>query len=313
MLDAKGEPRMYIAVDTAVTTPDQSQDAKKKDNVFAHWKVELVQSVCQSLERAISLSNGLGYDHQAIPGPSMFAREIVQIMGGVCIGGTAETGGFPASLQQFPHLIELASLRKTVFGEVFEDPPRKRYLVEKDEVAAPMIADLLEVLAALHEEIFNKTHNRNAVRYHRLSTRPQVEMLKIWRVVFVILSMHDKDHSDVMDQRPLTAWNAIKDLLAEDRPAKERLATCTKRYDPVDGLEMLKDADPRYRLAQGLLRNVKGPSLQKEGATAMLIFEWCVVAISIRTMKKESLERSHKKKRNVARDGTLVPEISPSE
>jgi len=36
----------------------------------------------------------------------------------------------------------------------------------------------------------------------------------------------------------------------------------------------------------GLLRNVKGASLQKEGVISMLIFEWCVVAISLRTMKK---------------------------
>ena len=28
---------------------------------------------------------------------------------------------------------------------------------------------------------------------------------------------------------------------------------CAKRFNPLDELELLKDADPRYRLAQGLV------------------------------------------------------------
>ena len=46
-------------------------------------------------------------------------------MGGICMGEEQKQDSFPALLEtHFPHMIELASCRKTVFGEVFEDPPR---------------------------------------------------------------------------------------------------------------------------------------------------------------------------------------------
>jgi len=37
-------------------------------------------------------------------------------------------------------------------------------------------------------------------------------------------------------------------------PVQERVGVCAKRFDPLHELEQLKDADPRYRLAQGVKR-----------------------------------------------------------
>lgn len=71
ILDSCGQVQAYLAIDTIQSTSSDHLHRgssalynSSQGNVFAHWKLEFLQSVCRSLERVSALVHGLGFDHE---------------------------------------------------------------------------------------------------------------------------------------------------------------------------------------------------------------------------------------------------------
>lgn len=107
----------------------------------------------------------------------------------------------------------------------------------------------------------------------------------MWRTALVILDRHN---DAVLDPEPRHAWREISTILDEDtKPSKDKVSTSARDFDPAEPkLLSNRNTDARFVLASGLAKHIKFMSLAREGPVQILVMQWIVTCIWIRTLAK---------------------------
>jgi len=264
LFDLRGTVCGFLAVDTL-----RSVRGQPKPDLFEPWRIEMIQSVCDCISRALAQSKGLADDIEEMHGPVYFAKRTVEIIAGRSADNFDDVD--PPFLHTFPLLSELSKRGNNVFGSFTADLPRKRYFSGDDEFTHEQLSDIKEVRLSLQEAIFLESRNKKEIKLMCSSSVPPPETLKVWRTIIVILGLQG---DEVLNTDQNVAWEQIRYMLSDDRPAKERIYALIKDFDPSASKALDKSADARYNLATGLLQTVRSKNLLREGPLSVLLYEW---------------------------------------
>ena len=244
--DRAGAPAGFLAVDT-IGAPEAGAGA-----VGEPWAVDLLHAVAEFLARAAADSRGLADDCDELRGPVFFARRLVEIANGR-LGGRDPPPDGPAAvfLERYAFLTELAARNRNILGDGSDLPPvAKRYFVRPEQLAHAQLGNLKDLRLALQEEL-TAPANEAELRLLRAAERPPRETLKVWRAVFILAGVADRE---VLNTHEDTAWARVQALLADSRPARERLPRLMAGLNPLvprsieraDNLEQVVSESPSH-------------------------------------------------------------------
>uniref|UniRef100_A0A7S1GQM4 GAF domain-containing protein n=1 Tax=Hemiselmis andersenii TaxID=464988 RepID=A0A7S1GQM4_HEMAN len=285
LIDLKGQVCGFLGVDTIHMVGKEQEPPQ----MFEPWRVDMLHAVGDCLGRALALSHGLAEDYDEMIGPTHFAKKIVEIIAGRSAENFEDEE--PAFLQRFPLLTDLATRGCNVFGSFKADLPRKRYFTSDEEFAKEQLEDMKDIRSSLQEAIFAETRMRREIKLMCSLPAPPPETLKVWRTAIVLLGLKG---DEVLNTDQSVAWDQVRYMLSEERPAKERMFSIVKDFDPAHPKQMDKSNEARYNLASGLTQTVRPKQLMKEGALSVLLYQW---TLSVQWARSLAV---------MVRDGTLT-------
>ena len=277
--DRAGAAAGFIALDTIGASPAGAAAAEEP------WVADLLHAVAEFLGRAAADSRGLAEDYDDLHGPVFFARRLVEIANGR-IGGREQPPDGLATifLERYGFLMDLATRNRSALGEGVElPPPAKRYFVPREQLAHAQLGNLKDLRLTLQEELIGAASEAE-LRLLRAAERPPRETLKVWRAVFVLVGSADREVLSTLED---AAWARVQALLADSRPARERLPRLMASLNPLvpRNMERADNLEQVYHLAQGLVLTIDTARLMTEGRLAVLLLEWVLVIFLIRQME----------------------------
>jgi hypothetical protein len=286
--------------------------------------MKFLQRVADLLGAVVKSAKGTHADCEENEGPVFFAKGVIESLAGKKEDEiySEEKDVLPSFTEDFPFMRELATRSSNLFLDFQSDLPRKTYFgVGNDmEMDLKKLSDLKGIRKHMQDLIFEDTTNKKETRFlvnsrhdpcaetikvilpkklfgskyreRRPCLQPAVERrlticdaMQVWRTALVILDMHN-DH--VLDQEPSHAWREIRNILDEDAKAsKDKVSSAVREFDPADPKTLSnRTTDARFVLAAGLSKHIKFLSLAREGPVQILVLQWIVLCIWIRTLAK---------------------------
>ena len=285
--------------------------------------MKFLKRVADLLGTIVKAAKGTHQDYEEAEGPRFFAKGIIESLAGKTDDEifSEEKDPMPSFAEEFPFMRELATRSSNIFLDFQDDLPRKTYFgVGNDmEMDLKKLIDLKEIRKQMQDLIFEDSTNKKETKFlvnshhdpsaetikvlfrrhwsgqcvggrrpclqSAVERRLTISDIQVWRTALVMLDMHN-DH--VLDQEPSHAWREIRNILDDDAKAsKDKVSSVVHEFDPSDPKTLSnRNVDARFVLAAGLSKHIKFLPLAREGPVQVLVLQWIVLCIWIRTLAK---------------------------